>query len=203
TQLHNLTEDGKIYLRKIVDASHRMQTMISDLLSISMISGDKSFTDHSLQAVLEDVLQALEFKIEQKNAIITSEPMPNANIIPSQFRQLFQNILSNSLKFVRDDVQPHITIKHTYVPADEMVHLHVNKSNMYHKLEFIDNGIGFEDEFSGRIFAIFQRLHGRSEYEGTGIGLAICKKIVEHHGGAIYASGKLNEGATFTIILPA
>ncbi|MBD0332118.1 MAG: PAS domain-containing protein, partial [Chitinophagaceae bacterium] len=140
TQLHNLTEDGKIYLRKIVDASHRMQTMISDLLSISMISGDKSFTDHSLQAVLEDVLQALEFKIEQKNAIITSEPMPNANIIPSQFRQLFQNILSNSLKFVRDDVQPHITIKHTYVPADEMVHLHVNKSNMYHKLEFIDNG---------------------------------------------------------------
>ena len=203
SQLNNLAPDGRIYLQKIVDASQRMQTMISDLLSISMITGNTSFETYSLQKILNETLQTLEFKIEQQNAIITADPLPEAKIIPSQFRQLFQNLLSNSLKFVKPDVQPVITIRHSFVEAYDMVHYQLTQAEKYHKIEFSDNGIGFENEFAGKIFAIFQRLHGRSEYEGSGIGLAICKKIVEHHGGIIYANGIPEVGATFTIILPA
>jgi PAS domain S-box-containing protein len=197
-----LNESGKLYLKKIIDASQRMQTMISDLLSISMISGNRSFERYSLQEVLNDTLQTLEFKIEQKNAIVKADALPETNMIPSQFRQLFQNLLSNSLKFVKEDEQPLIRITHQYLTPDEVAGYQLSKSTKYHKIEFIDNGIGFDNAYAGKIFTIFQRLHGRSEYEGTGIGLAICKKIVEHHGGVIFAAGKEGEGATFTIILP-
>ena len=199
--LDKLPDDGKLYLKKIVDASQRMQIMINDLLSISMISDDRSFQTHSLQAVLEDVLQTLEFKIEQKQAVVESDGLPEARIVPSQARQLFQNLISNSLKFVPEDVQPCITIKHAYLNPAEVPHL--KGAPRYLSLKFVDNGIGFEEEYAAKIFAIFQRLHGRSEYEGSGIGLAICKKIAEHHGGVIFASGKPGVGATFTVILPA
>ncbi len=202
TQESNLTPEGKIYLRKIIDASQRMQTMINDLLSISMISGNTAFERYSLQKIFDETIQTLEFKIEQQNAVIVADPLPDANIIPSQFRQLFQNLLSNSLKFTRPGVQPKITIKHSLVNAQDVVHYQLSQAPRYHKLVFSDNGIGFENEFAGKIFAIFQRLHGRSEYEGSGIGLAICKKIVEHHGGIIYANGDPDKGAVFTIILP-
>ena len=203
TQLERLTGDGKVYLEKIVNASQRMQTMITDLLSVSMISGDKSFQTYSLQNVLEEVKQALEYKIEQQNAIIGGEDLPEAIIVPSQFRQLFQNILSNSIKFVSEDVQPVIKISHTYLEPEEVQNFHLQKANRYLKIAFEDNGIGFEEEYAGKIFQIFHRLHGRMEYEGTGIGLAICKKIVEHHGGIIYATGRPNQGAIMTLILPS
>jgi len=203
SQMDTLTPEGKIYLKKIVDASQRMQMMISDLLSISMITGNRSFELHSLQKILDETLQTLEFKIEQQNATIQFDPLPEARIIPSQFRQLFQNLLSNSLKFVKDGMQPMITIKYSSVTENETGHYQLAEASQYHKIEIADNGIGFENEFAGKIFAIFQRLHGRSEYEGSGIGLAICKKIVEHHGGIIYANGIPDAGATFTIILPA
>lgn len=203
TQSNNLTPDGTIYLQKIVDASQRMQTMISDLLSISMISNNTSFETYSLQKILEETSQTLEFKIEQQNATIKADPLPEAKIIPSQFRQLFQNLLSNSLKFAKPEAPPVVTITHSLLHAKDVIHYQLAHADQYHKLEFKDNGIGFENEFSGKIFAVFQRLHGRSEYEGSGIGLAICKKIVEHHGGIIYANGMPDEGATFTIILPA
>ena len=203
TQIEQLTEDGKVYLKKIVEASQRMQVMINDLLSISMITGDRAFEPFSLQAILDEVLQTLEYKIEQKSAQIQADDLPIAHIIPSQFRQLFQNLLSNSLKFVRDDRQPLITITHQFFEPHDVAHLQITKAPKYLQLQFKDNGIGFEEEYAGKIFAIFQRLHGRSEYEGTGIGLAICKKIVEHHGGVIFAAGKEGIGATFTIILPA
>jgi PAS domain S-box-containing protein len=201
TQLEKLSDDGKMYLKKIVDASQRMQVMINDLLSISMITGDRDFKPYSLQTILEEVLQTLEHKIEQKNARIEADTLPEARIVPSQFRQLFQNLISNSLKFVREEAQPHIAIRCNYVSGEEVEHL--DNAAQYLKLEFKDNGIGFEEEYAGKIFAIFQRLHGRSEYEGTGIGLAICKKIVEHHGGIIYANAIPGHGATFTILLPA
>ena len=203
TQLERLSDEGKTYLTKIVDASQRMQVMISDLLSISMITGDHAFQPFSLQSILEEVLQTLEYKIEQTGAIIEADNLPTIHIIPSQFRQLFQNLLSNSLKFVREDLPPRISITHTFLQPGDAELLQLKKADRYLKLQFVDNGIGFDDEYAAKIFAIFQRLHGRSEYEGTGIGLAICKKIVEHHGGIIYASGQLQQGATFTVILPA
>jgi light-regulated signal transduction histidine kinase (bacteriophytochrome) len=151
--LEKLSDDGKIYLKKIVDASQRMQVMINDLLSISMISGDRAFTQYSLQAILEEVLQTLEYKIEQKNARIEADTLPEARIVPSQFRQLFQNLISNSLKFVREEVQPHIAIRCNYVSGEEVEHL--DNAPQYLKLEFKDNGIGFEEEYAGKIFAIF------------------------------------------------
>jgi signal transduction histidine kinase len=202
TQLEALTDDGKLYLKKIVDAAQRMQVMINDLLSISLISGDRSFQAYSLQALLEDAVQTLEYKIEQKGAVIEAPPLPEANIIPSQFRQLFQNLLSNSLKFIPEGRKPLIQITWTNLAPEAVAHLQLARAPQYLELQFRDNGIGLEEEYLGKIFQIFQRLHGRSEYEGTGIGLAICKKIVEHHGGVIYASGEPNKGAVFTIVLP-
>jgi signal transduction histidine kinase len=156
-----------------------------------------------LQQILEETLQTLEFKIEQQNAVIEADTLPSLKIIPSQFRQLFQNLVSNSLKFVREGVQPEIRISHTTVLPEQVEQFSLAEAAQYVKLQFVDNGIGFENEYAGKIFAIFQRLHGRSEYEGSGIGLSICKKIVEHHGGCIYAEGEPDKGATFTIILPA
>jgi PAS domain S-box-containing protein len=203
TQLENFKPEGKIYLQKIIDASQRMQTMINDLLSISMISGNTAYENYSLQKIFEETVQTLEYKIEQLNAIISSDLLPVARIIPSQFRQLFQNLLSNSLKFVRQDVQPQITITYSLQPAALVNQYQLAHAERYHKIQLADNGIGFEKEYAGKIFAIFQRLHGRSEFEGSGIGLAICKKIVEHHGGVIFATGIPDSGATFTIILPA
>ncbi|HEU4902822.1 MAG TPA: PAS domain-containing protein, partial [Flavisolibacter sp.] len=203
SQIERLSDDGKIYLRKIVDASQRMQNMISDLLSISMISGNRAFELYSLQKILEETVQTLEFKIESQHAVIRYDKLPEMNIIPSQFRQLFQNLLSNSLKFVREDVQPLITITCADADPYEVAPYQLARAAHYIKIAFSDNGIGFENEYAQKIFAIFQRLHGRSEYEGSGIGLAICKKIVEHHGGVIFAQGKPGAGATFTIILPA
>ncbi len=203
TQSEKLGDDGKVYLNKIVDASQRMQIMINDLLSISMITGNRSFEPYSLQAVLEDVKQTLEFKIDQKKATIIAKDLPVASIVPSQFRQLFQNLLSNSMKFVKENEPPVITIQWDYLPIEQVTGYQLPKAEKYLRLRFIDNGIGFEEEYAGKIFQIFQRLHGRSEYEGTGIGLAICKKIAEHHGGTIFAEGKPGIGSIFTIILPA
>jgi PAS domain S-box-containing protein len=203
SQLDKLNEDGKVYLKKIVDASQRMQSMISDLLSISMISGNRSFETYSLQTILEDTLQTLDYKIELQHAIIRYNTLPEATIVPSQFRQLFQNLIANSLKFVREAVQPVISINCAFISKEETADYYLTKAENYLKINFSDNGIGFEKEYEQKIFAIFQRLHGRSEYEGSGIGLAICKKIVEHHGGVIFANGQPGVGATFTIILPA
>ena len=203
SQMDKLSDDGKIYLTKIVDASQRMQNMISDLLSISMISGNKGFEQVSLQKLLEETLQTLEYKIEQQNAVIKFEPLPEAAVVASQFRQLFQNLISNSLKFVREGVQPVISIACQWFKPEEVSAFSLRKAPAYLQLRFSDNGIGFETEYAQKIFAIFQRLHGRSEYEGSGIGLAICKKIAEHHGGVIFASGIAGEGAVFTLIIPA
>jgi signal transduction histidine kinase len=200
--MDRLSDDGKVYLRKVVDASQRMQAMIDDLLSVSRISGNRSFEPVSLQSLLNDAMQTLEFKIEQKNARIEAKELPEACVVPSQFRQLFQNLLSNSLKFAREDIAPVINISYRYRLAEELEGIQLKRSARYLELEFKDNGIGFEKEYAQKIFQIFQRLHGRSEYEGNGIGLAIVKKIAEHHGGTIYATGMPGEGAVFTLILP-
>jgi PAS domain S-box-containing protein len=198
-----LKQDSLSYLQKIIESSQRMQRMIDDLLSISMISGEKTFEKHELQLILNEVIQTLEFKIEESKAVIKSDDLPVANIIPSQFRQLFQNLISNSLKFSRIDVIPLITITHAYLSPQEIDQHQLTKSTRFLQITFTDNGIGFDDKYSEKIFSIFHRLHGRSEYEGTGIGLAICKKIMENHSGKIFATGKENEGAVFNIIIPA
>ncbi len=202
TQKHLLNESGKMYLDKIVRSAIRMQDMINDLLTISTISGNKFFEPVSLNEVVNEVLQTLEDSIESKHAIITTDELPIINIVHLQFSQLFQNLISNALKFAKEDVKPHITITHKYLKPFEVKKLDITTAKKYLQIEVADNGIGFEKQFSHKIFTIFQRLHGKSEYEGTGIGLAICKKIVENHGGKIYADSNPGEGSVFTIIIP-
>jgi PAS domain S-box-containing protein len=200
----DLSPSGKLYLKKIVDSSIRMQSMINDLLSVSIIAGNKAFAPESLQTLLEEVLNMLDHKIEQTGAsVIVEQPLPEAPVVAAQFRQLFQNLIGNSLKFSRKDVPNVITISHDYLTRDEALSFGFDTDTRYLRLRLSDCGIGFSNNYAGKIFAIFQRLHGKSEYEGTGIGLAICKKIVEHHKGIIFATGEPDKGALFTIIVPA
>ncbi|HEY0679489.1 MAG TPA: PAS domain-containing protein [Chitinophagaceae bacterium] len=201
SQYEHLGSDGRFYLEKIIDSSKKMQVLINDLLSLSLISGNKSFEQHSLQLVLEDVMRTLEYKIEEKNVVINAPRLPEAKINLAQFRQLFQNLLSNSLKFVQQDTQVVIDIGYRWLKKQDIEKFKLQRANRYLELTFSDNGIGFDNVFAGKIFAIFQRLHHK-DYEGTGIGLAICKKIVENHGGIIFANGEPGKGATFTIIIP-
>jgi PAS domain S-box-containing protein len=201
SQADDLKPDGKVYLQKIIESSRRMQSMISDLLSISVISGNNSFERCNLGDLLNEVLQTLEFKIEEAGAVIESDELPSINVVASQIRQLFQNLLSNSLKFAGER-RAVIHVSHRFLSFAEVSKYNLLKAPRYIEIVFQDNGIGFDNQYANKIFTIFQRLHGRSEYEGTGIGLAICKKIVESHGGTIFASGILNQGAKFTIIIP-
>jgi signal transduction histidine kinase len=200
TQYQNLGADGQLYLEKIIDSSRKMQGLINDLLSLSLISGNKSFVQHSLQDVMNDVLRMLEHEIEEKQATVHVQPLPEAKIIRSQFRQLFQNLLSNSLKFITQK-KPEISVTHRWLRYKDVEQYKLIRSKSYLEITFTDNGIGFDNMFAGKIFAIFQRLNQKA-YEGTGIGLAICKKIVENHGGVIFASGNPDIGATFTFIIP-
>lgn len=197
-----LTENGRTYLAKIVEASLRMQNMINDLLSVSTITGDREFKKYSLQSVFDEVVQTLEYKIESYKAIVRSDGLPEATFHVAQFRQLFQNLISNSLKFSKKDTPPEITITHTFYTPRHVKEFGLIKADRYLEIKFTDNGIGFENKYATKIFAIFQRLHGRSSYEGTGIGLSICKKIIENHNGIIYALGKPDEGAVFRIVIP-
>ena len=202
TNNDNLTDDGKLYLSRMIDASNRMQNMINDLLSVSLISTQKNYETYSLQTILSEVLQTLEYKIETTGANIHADPLPEARVNVSQFRQLFQNLLSNSIKFSKAGLSPQINITCSLLTQAQVSTFNLEKAPQYIELEFSDNGIGFEEEYSNKIFNIFQRLHGRSEYEGSGIGLAICKKIIENHGGVIYAQSVPGQGATFTVVLP-
>jgi light-regulated signal transduction histidine kinase (bacteriophytochrome) len=202
TQYQHLASDGQFYLEKIIDSSRRMQLLINDLLSLSLITGNKSFVRYSLQSILNEVVRTLEYKIEEMNATVHAQPLPEANIIPSQFRQLFQNLISNSMKFVREGVKPEININSRQLRAEDVEPYNLPATGNYLEITFTDNGIGFDNVFAGKIFAIFQRLHHK-DYEGTGIGLAICKKIVENHGGIIQAMGEPGKGAAFKIIIPA
>jgi light-regulated signal transduction histidine kinase (bacteriophytochrome) len=151
---------------------------------------------------MEEVLNTLDLKVEEMGARITCDELPEAVVSPSQFRQLFQNLISNALKFSRKSIPPDIIITYEYLSPAVLDTENLKEAKRYLKIDVTDNGIGFDNAFVDKIFGIFQRLHGKHEYEGTGIGLAICKKIVENHGGRIAAHGRPNEGATFTIIIP-
>lgn len=197
-------EKAKLYTEKIVSSAKRMQNMINDLLTVSLISGNTSFRPTNLQTLLEEVMLCQDLRADKNNITIEQPaPLPEAHVIASQMQQLFQNLLSNALKFARKDVAPVIRIHWAMLSGDKAAAYGLEPDKPYLQISIADNGIGFDNAYAQRIFAMFQRLNGRSEYEGTGIGLAICRKIAEHHGGAIFASGEKNKGATFTLLLPA
>lgn len=189
------------HFEKIKNAARRMTDLIRAVLDYSRLSKkDEEFKLIDLNEVLENVKNDFELLIAEKNAIIVSDQLPHVNGISLQMHQLFSNLINNALKF--SVKEPVIKILCTTVSANEIL-IDGNKPYAkYFKLKFNDNGIGFDSKNVERIFSIFQRLHTKEEYSGTGIGLAVCKKIIENHEGFIEAYGKLGEGAEFTIYLP-
>ncbi len=198
-----LDEEAVDYIDRMRKASERMRTLIEDLLAFSKLSRDpRSFTRLNLDDVMEKTMRDMDFFIEQKNATIDTSIQLEIEGIESQLIQLFQNLVGNSIKFTAAGIVPfvHITGRTEYGAALNLAE--ANQNQLYGVIEITDNGIGFEEEDAERIFDIFHRLHSRSDYEGTGIGLAICKKIVVNHSGFIYASSKIGKGTTFVVILP-
>ncbi len=198
-----LGDDGKDYLERMQKATARMQGLINDLLSFSRVTTkSQPFVPVDLSEVLREVLTDLEARLEQSGGRVEAGPLPTLEAEPLHMRQLLQNLIGNALKFRKPDTPPVIEVSGKigrYPPAPgsrsaaarEMVCLTVS-----------DNGIGFDEKYTERIFQVFQRLHSRAEYEGTGMGLAIARKIVEHHRGQITAKSKPGEGATFIVLLP-
>jgi hypothetical protein len=200
----NLSAAGKDYFGRMQEAARRMQLLIQDLLAYSRTNKkEREFVGTDLNILVSGVIDDLEQFIQDKNATITVGTLPELEIIPFQFRQLFTNLISNSLKFHRDGVPPEIDIRSGKIKGKDLNHTRLDPDLEYHRITVRDNGIGFENLYGERIFDVFQRLHTRQEYEGTGIGLAICKKIVENHQGIITATGNPGKGATFTLYLPA
>lgn len=193
--------DAETYLAKVTSASERMRTLIDDLLNYSKLSVSSHFTWTSLQDVLSETLVDLELSIREKDAVISSNGLPFAEVIPGQIRQVFQNIIGNALKFSKADVPPRIDI-HGELTAEKSFDSPATARGSYLRISIQDNGIGFNEVFLEKIFTLFQRLHGRSEYEGTGIGLAIVRKIIEKHNGILTAKSHEDEGASFVFVIP-
>lgn len=197
-----LSEKGKDLFNRMQASAERMQALIDDLLAYSRTQNlEKDFQKINLKDVVEKVRLDLKEEILDRNATIDTNHLAcEVAIIPFQFHQLFYNLISNSLKFSDPKRPLQITIRNEYVKGKAENGMDENKN--YHHISVADNGIGFEQKYSERIFELFQRLHGNREYQGTGIGLAIIKRIVENHNGLITASGELGVGATFDIYLP-
>ena len=198
-----IDERGKDYLARMLNAAERMSMLISDLLAFSRVSTrGKEFGEVDLNRAINSVIDDLEIAIDEKSAEINVDDMPVIRGDKSQLEQLFLNLISNALKFQSEGVKPIVSINVTNALPEDTSDILISEEYEWIKITVTDNGIGFEQSFAEKIFAPFQRLHGRSEYKGTGIGLAVCRRIVERHNGQINAISKPGEGATFSIILP-
>jgi signal transduction histidine kinase len=202
-EYQNLSETGKDYFNRMKNAAERMQALIDDLLAYSRTHTlEKDYKIVNMGDIIDEIIKDLKEEIDHKEAIIDRGKMCDISIIPFQFRQLFYNLISNSLKFAKVNTPLRINIKSERVEGNELNFENINKEVSYCHITFKDNGIGFEAEYNEKIFELFQRLHGKNEYEGTGIGLSIVKKIVENHKGIITARGEEGKGATFDIYIP-
>jgi PAS domain S-box-containing protein len=198
-----LSETSQKYFTRMHAAAGRMQNLINDLLSYSRInSTEKRFIPVDLNETLAQVKLALHDSIDEHSAIIHASNLPTVDGIPFQLQQLFENLLANSIKYRKQDVPPEIWIDASIVDLKNGDHGFDGASGNYYCILFKDNGIGFEPQYEKKIFEIFQRLHGKHEYPGTGIGLTICKRILHHHDGFISAEGRPDEGALFKVLLP-
>lgn len=205
-----LSDEGGDYIRRMRDAAGRMQRLINDLLTFSRVSSKaQPFQTVNVKQIAEEVVSDLEVRIEQTNAEIEIGELPTIDADPVQMRQLLQNLIGNALKFYRREETPLIKI---YADAPEQTGgsftfegeqiQTVGNSDQTCTIVVEDNGIGFDEKYLEKIFTVFQRLHGRTEYEGSGIGLAVCRKIAERHNGSITARSEPDKGSTFLITLP-
>ncbi|MBL7554946.1 MAG: PAS domain S-box protein [Bdellovibrionaceae bacterium] len=186
----SISPEAYDYLDRVQASAKRMQILINDLLTYSRVTTKANpFSQVSLNKIVTQVKSDLEIRIEQTAGTVNISNLPDIDADPTQMHQLFQNLISNALKFHKPDCPPIVTIS-------------ANVDDKTCAITIADNGIGFEQKYADRIFTIFQRLHGRHEYEGTGIGLAVCRKIIDRHGGRIVAQSELGKGSTFIIYLP-
>jgi signal transduction histidine kinase len=188
---------------KMNQAAERMSKLIYDILNFSSLKKEPVYAPVDLNVVLDAVLEDLELKVRQSNAIIKKETLPVIEAIPLQMNQLFHNLISNSLKFTKQNEVPVIEIKCRAVSKEELTsHPELNLSAEYSVITFMDNGIGFNMQYAEQVFGMFKRLNDKAEYPGSGIGLALCRKVVENHNGIITAKAETGRGASFKIILP-
>ena len=200
----NLSESGKKYFNIIQNAAQRMQILINDLLAFSRLSTvDRKFEYIDLNTIIKGVQEEFKEAIAGKNAVIEVKEICDVRVILFQFRQLMQNIIGNALKFSKPGFPPHIKISSVNIKYSENNNEKLPPNKEYCHISISDNGIGFEKEYSKVIFEVFQKLHGKEEYAGTGIGLAIVKKIVDNHSGFITATSEPDNGTTFNIYIPA
>jgi two-component system CheB/CheR fusion protein len=199
-----LSLDVQTYINKIEGASGRMSLLIQDLLNYSrLLQHEQVYKTLNLNETIRNILNDFELLLQDKKAVVNCEILPTIDAIPLQMNQLFYNLFSNALKFSRENVAAIITITSRILSEEEVEHYpDLNAKIPYLEILFNDNGIGFNQQYAKQIFTIFQRLHGQETYSGTGIGLALCKKIVENHHGEICAFSKESGGATFQILLP-
>jgi PAS domain S-box-containing protein len=201
----NVSSEGSLFIDRILASAANMRALIDNLLEFSRANRRSYvFEPVNLAAVLDSVISELELKIEEANASITfSGTMPVIEAVPSEMKQLFANILANAIKFRKPDgSEVVVQVRASKVSKQDKKEFVLSPDTSYVRIDVQDNGIGFDPEYKEKIFQIFQRLNGKSEYPGSGIGLAICKKIVEKHNGIIFATSQPEQGATFTVILP-
>ncbi len=199
----NLSPNGVDIMNRMQGFVVRMQKLIDDLLNFSRNFKKLDSKSIDLNRILREVKNDLSVNIAKSGAVIQADALPTLMGYESQLRQLFQNIISNSIRYAKADVPAIIKITNQVVTGDKIPNYKSPEvQKKFYKIAFTDNGIGFDNQYAEKIFVIFQRLHGKSEYEGTGIGLATCKLVVENHGGYIFANGRPNEGAEFIVYLP-
>jgi signal transduction histidine kinase len=199
-----LDEDAEKYFSRIISASNRMQSLINNLLDFSRRSFDEAdFKKIDLNQLLKDTISQLEIDIEKNDAKISFDKLPVILGVPPLIQQLFYNLLSNAIKFRKKSVAPVVNIRaEKMLPEELIAYKGSSNGSHYHKIIISDNGIGFDSKHSQDIFKVFKRLHNYQQFEGTGVGLAICKKIIEKHGGFITANSTPDKGSTFIIGLP-
>ncbi len=200
----SLDEESKDYITRITKAAERMRMLIKNILLFSRSATDEDvYEDTSLNDLLSNIMSDLEISIEQKRAVVQVDSLPTLRIVPGQFRQVFQNLIMNALKFSKEDQAPQIHIYSERTRGAQHGNLKQALFEVdYHTIYVKDNGIGFEQKYADDIFTLFKRLNSAEKFEGTGIGLSICKKIVEQHKGVISAVSKPGEGTTFIMSLP-
>ena len=202
TQSDNLSEKQRDFLQRMRSAANRMSVLISDLLEFSRVTTrGRDFQEVDLNLIVANCVEDLNVLIEETKVSLDIAPLPTITADPTQMQQLLFNLLANAIKFSKKEVNPivHISVQNVSQPDS----VEVEGLDDWQCISITDNGIGFEQEYAEKIFAPFQRLHSRDSFKGTGIGLAICRRIVERHNGIIKAEGKVDEGATFTVSLPA
>ncbi len=198
----NLSDKGKVLFQKVIAAAERMNLLINDLFVLSQISNYNHLLEEvDLELILQKVTEDLSLEIEKSGAIIHKGNFSTIHGIPRQIQQLFQNLLSNSIKYAKKEEPPVIHIKHELIITSEQPQYQLLQNCTYCKIVFEDNGVGFNQEYAEKVFQMFYRLHGKSEYSGTGIGLAICRRIAENHQGAIIAESEEGKGTKFEVYL--